>query len=342
MAVLRCTAGEFASIMGEKIGYKSGLALTRAQFQEILIEKSEAVDYFAFPDDHLIRIRSEEFDEAYCIVLYSLGAAPTPSARSYWDIASPHKYKKMPGGLEVWQGVTDLFYSIMPLEIARVAETGQKLLDPTEFMTRACDEFGRLGLDIAIDYLLGVDNYLVFDPWSSLRRIEWRESRDLDDLFQSEKLRAEYGKFFDQRFINYLHKNFNRIDSIHWRQFEGLTAEYFDRLGYTVELGPGRNDDGVDIRLWDKDSNTGGPPLVLVQCKRQKSKIEKVVIKALWADVLAEKAESGLIVTTSSLSPGSQDTLRARGYTIEQAQRDTLQQWLQQLRTPGAGIFLGE
>src|SRR5262249_49455769 len=143
------------------------------------------------------------------------------------------------------------------------------------------------------------DNYLVFDPWSSLRRIEWREIRDLDDLFQSEKLRAEYGKFFDQRFVNYLHKNFNRIDSIHWRQFEGLAAEYFDRLGYTVELGPGRNDEGVDIRLWDKDSNTGGPPLVLVQCKRQKSKIEKVVIKALWADVLAEKAESGLIVTTS-------------------------------------------
>jgi hypothetical protein len=72
--------------MGEKIGYKSGLALTRDQFQEILTEKSEAADYFTFPDDHLIRIRSEEFDEAYCIVLYSLGAAPTPSARSYWDI----------------------------------------------------------------------------------------------------------------------------------------------------------------------------------------------------------------------------------------------------------------
>jgi restriction system protein len=122
----------------------------------------------------------------------------------------------------------------MSLEITRTAEAGKKLLDPTEFMTRACDEFGRLGLDIAIDYLQGFNNFLIFDPWSSLRRVEWREIRDLDDLFRSKKLKAEYGKFFDQRFIDYLHKNFNRIDSIHWRQFEGLTAEYFDRLGYRV------------------------------------------------------------------------------------------------------------
>lgn len=330
--------------MGEKIGYKSGLALTREQLQEILTEKSEVAEYFTFSDDHLIRIRSEEFNEVYYIVLHSLGAEPTPSVRYYWNIVLVpyHKYKKMPGGLEAWEGVAGLFSSIMPLEITRASETGKKLLDPTEFMTRVHDGFGRLGLDIAIEFLQGFNNYLDFDPWSSLRRVEWREIRDLNDLFQSEKLRAENGKFFDQRFINYLHKNFDRIDNIHWRQFEGLTAEYFDRLGYTVELGPGRNDEGVDIRLWDKDSNTGGPPLVLVQCKRQKSKIEKVVIKALWADVLAEKAESGLIVTTSSLSPGSQDTLRARGYAIEQAQRGTLQQWLQQLRTPGAGIFLGE
>jgi restriction system protein len=328
--------------MGEKIGYKSGLALTREQLQEILIEESEAADYLTFPDDHPIAIRTEEFEEAYSIILYRLGAAPTPSVRAYWDIASHHKYKKIKGGLEVWKGVVDLFNSIIPLEITRAAETDNKLIDPTEFMTAACNEFGKLGLDIAVEILQKFDNYLVFNPWSSLRRIEWREIRDLDDLFQSEKLKAEYGKFFDQRFINYLYKNFNCIDSIHWRQFEGLSAEYFDRLGYTVELGPGRNDEGVDIRLWDKDSNTGGPPLVLVQCKRQKSKIEKVVIKALWADVLAEKAESGLIVTTSSLSPGSQDTLRARGYAIEQAQRDTLRQWLQQLQTPGTGIFLGE
>jgi hypothetical protein len=43
--------------MGEKIGYKSGLALTREQLQEIL-EESEAADYLTFPDDHPIGIRT--------------------------------------------------------------------------------------------------------------------------------------------------------------------------------------------------------------------------------------------------------------------------------------------
>jgi restriction system protein len=80
---------------------------------------------------------------------------------------------------------------------------------------------------------------------------------------------------------------------------------------------------------------------MLVQCKRQKAKIEKVVVKALWADVVAEGAESGLIVTTSSLSPGSANICKARAYPIEQANRETLKTWIQQMKTPGEGVFLG-
>ncbi len=254
-------AGEFISVMGETVGYKSGLALSRDQFSELLNEQSDVTQYFTLPDNQLFRIRSEVFAEVYYFILDSLGVTPT---------------------------------------------------------------------------------HLEFSQLLGLRRTEWKEIRDLDDLFKSEQIKAEHGRFFDRRFIDYLRVNFNRIDDIHWRQFEALTAEYFDQLGYVVELGPGRNDEGVDVRLWDKNSNSGGPPLILVQCKRQKAKIEKVVVKALWADILAENAESGLIVTTSSLSPGSGRTLRARGYPIHQADRKTLQRWLEELRSPGAGVFLGE
>ena len=48
------------------------------------------------------------------------------------------------------------------------------------------------------------------------------------------------------------------------------------------------------------------------QCKRQKEKVGKVVVKALWADVQHEKASPGLIVTTSRLSPGAKEVCAAR------------------------------
>jgi restriction system protein len=79
---------------------------------------------------------------------------------------------------------------------------------------------------------------------------------------------------------------------------------------------------------------------VIVQCKRQKAKIEKVVIKALYADVVAEKAKSGMIVTTSRLSAGAEATRTARNYPLQVADRDTLKAWLSKLRVPGAGIVM--
>jgi restriction system protein len=79
-------------------------------------------------------------------------------------------------------------------------------------------------------------------------------------------------------------------------------------------------------------------PHILVQCKRQKAKVEKVVVKGLHADVSYESADYGLIVTTSELSPGARATIEARGYPIQEVDRSGLEKWLQTLRTPGTGI----
>ncbi len=89
----------------------------------------------------------------------------------------------------------------------------------------------------------------------------------------------------------YLSNNHDRIGEMHWRQFEKLTAEFYDRDGYKVELGPGSDDDGVDVRVWKPDASPSESPLCIVQCKRQKDKIEKVVVKGLHADIQFEQAE---------------------------------------------------
>ena len=109
-------------------------------------------------------------------------------------------------------------------------------------------------------------------PYSAARSVNWADTRDLDELFRSERPRGPHGDYFDQRFVNFLAANFESIDKINWRQFEGLAGEYFARAGFAVELGPGRGDGGVDIRLWPSEvSAHGTPAAVLVQCKRQKA-----------------------------------------------------------------------
>ena len=73
--------------------------------------------------------------------------------------------------------------------------------------------------------------------------------------------------------------------------------------------------------------------MILVQCKRQKAKIDKVVLKSVFADVLEERADTGLIVTTSTLSPGAETTRTARNYPVEAADRSTIRKWIGKLRS---------
>jgi restriction system protein len=151
-----------------------------------------------------------------------------------------------------------------------------------------------------------------------------------------------YGTFFDQRYINYLAANSDRLSDMNWRKFEGLTAEYFERRGYVVQIGKGRNDGGIDVRVWSPQSDPGAPPVQLIQCKRTKAKIDKVLIKSLWADVVNENASGGIIVTTSSFSPGAREICKVRKYPVREMNREHVIQWLSQLRKVGRGVFMGE
>jgi restriction system protein len=113
-------------------------------------------------------------------------------------------------------------------------------------------------------------------------------------------------------------------------------------VGCHVEIGEGRNDEGIDGRVWPSKEDRSQPPLVLVQCKRQQDKVSKVVVKALYADVVAEGAKAGIIVTTNALSPGARRVCTARSYPVGEADRETLRKWLAAMRTPGTGVFCGE
>lgn len=323
--------------LSETVGYKSGLALSKAEMRDHLPSHTDVLDG---QDDDGLGIRSEVFAEMVARLLYEVGNIPSP------DLMLPgltlySKYKEDPEKLDQLEHIIKLYAEISP-DIHWVHETTGEPVDLDPFMKLVVRRIGGgEAILMALEYIESLQYAAHIDPWSQIRSVDWVETKELADLFESESLDTQYGKFFDQRFIDYLHQNFPAVDQMNWRQFEGLAAEFFEREGFYVEIGPGRNDDGVDARVWPKEEDANLPPTILVQCKRQKAKVEKVVVKALWADIIAEKAESGLIVTTSSLAPGAKRISVARAYPIGEASRDAVRKWVERMRSPQAGVFLG-
>ena len=235
-------------------------------------------------------------------------------------------------------GMLDIFSKTWKQLLEETKASNSKSIDPTPFVLKCFERYGAIGAKMALEQVEVIHLATTLNPHSIGRAVEWESSLNLSKLFEGTIEKPECGKFIDQRFINYLGKNPNKLGDIHWRKFEELTAEFFEREGYKVALGTGGNDDGVDIRIWNQNSAPTKQPLYLVQCKRQKAKIEKVIVKGLHADVQHEGAKYGVVVTTSELSPGARNTIKARGYLIQEVNRNGLTQWLIKLRVSGTGI----
>ena len=176
-------------------------------------------------------------------------------------------------------------------------------------MREAHDKYGKLGLDSIMKLIHGYAELMNHSPHSAMRFHQWDDIINIEDLFEQYRPVVSKGTFLDQRFLDYLSVNVEKLGKIHWRKFEELTAECFSKFDYSVELGPGSNDDGVDVRVWNDDQR--GAPKYIIQCKRVKLKIDKVTIKGLYADVLHEGSELGLLVTSSEFSVGARKTISA-------------------------------
>lgn len=329
------TARVLTDSLTETAGYKAGLALSFSDLLD-LFSQSKYVDKIRDAETYSIRIRSDEYDEIFYHLLYKIGFTETQFNGDITGAYRHHKYAKL-GKSDEYLAVMKIIIEEWQLEMQSALKEGRRGLDPTKMMRRAYETHGKFGLDAAVEHIEVINRAQAMSPYTSTRYTEWNEPLPLDELFTGNKKTPEIGKFIDQRFIDYLSANQEKISQMHWRKFEELTAEYYTRQGYKVDLGPGSGDDGVDVRVWN-DTDPENTPLCIVQCKRQKDKIEKVIIKGLAADVEYEKAEYGVIVTTSELSPGARTVISTRGYPIEEVNRLKLQEWLKKLRTSGTGL----
>ena len=330
MGTIKCTRDEVFETLSECVGYKSGLILSNEQ---IVLHLGEWTSLLEGDRNEIIRIRSEEYEEMTMQILYKIGSISNPRLLPP-PIALYHEHKDDAKLLDIAMQVVGLLTEMYP---ALETKTTEGPVDLAPFIDEAKKRLGGKGWNIALEYYCLIEEYLHALPWAGFRRFEWQNTIQLKQLFESEQLGALYGTFMDQRYIDYLYRNDEAIEHMNWRKFEGLTCEYFERRGFRVEIGSGRNDGNIDARVWADDVSPKGPPLIIVQCKRAKEKVGKVIVKALWADIQNEGAKSGLIVTSSELAPGARKLSVVRGYPISEANRETLRKWIGSMCSPAAG-----
>lgn len=324
--------GEFNDYLAELTGYKVGLALTLEELYDHLAGEKGYADLSRQSETNGIRLHSIELEAVNYRLMYRVGFTETEYDGDHTGVWMLHKYRAA-GQLDVYEAVSTLWLAMM-----KNYQFGGGQYDPEGLVNKSYKQYGPLGAQIALEKLQVLEMAVRMSTFINIDQVIWDDRLSLDQLFRGAKVASKPGAFIDQRFIDYLSANNERIGEIHWRKFEELTAEFFGREGFKVELGPGSNDDGVDVRVWDPSLPEGTSPLCLIQCKRHKDKIDKGIIKVLNSDVEWQRAEYGVIVTTSSLSPGAKKTIEARGYPIEAVEREAVLKWLSRLRTPGTGI----
>ncbi|QOH78582.1 restriction endonuclease [Plesiomonas shigelloides] len=335
MARIWFSPGKLADHFHEIIGYKAGLASSIEQMCDLLSGTGYSDDILS-SEHYGLALRSEDYEYLYYHLLYKVGVTDTPRPRLFTQSVLFKRIIKEKG-IEYLNNIQNIYSRYYNIGVEQAVKNGQSSVDPKPMLAEVMKKYGATGARDLIDLMRFYDAHFQNSPHTSGRWQEWKDIVNLNDLFENHQPVVSHGTFLDQRFINYLSNNIAQLGEIHWRKFEELIGECFSRSGYKVELGPGTNDDGVDIRVWN--DSTQVHPEFIIQCKRYKSKIDKVTVKGLYADVLEEQATTGLLVTTSEFSPGARTTISARSYPIKEVNGEKVSEWLHALRTPGSGVI---
>ena len=131
------------------------------------------------------------------------------------------------------------------------------------------------------------------DDYLALHRWQWIQHLATQRLFD---IHSEVFEYFA--------KHPEHLARLGWRQYEEFLDAVFRNQGFQTELGPGTNDGGIDIRIYQSQSL---PQMVtVVQAKRYRSRpINLDTVAALFGNAVANKASGGILATTSRFQPAA-------------------------------------
>lgn len=113
-------------------------------------------------------------------------------------------------------------------------------------------------------------------------------------------------------------------------RFEEVIADLLHLLGYKVTLTPASRDGGKDIYAAEK--RPLGQFLYVVECKRYAPhrSVGINVVQRLYGVVQAERANAGVVVTTSRFSRNAKSFQGRVGYSLSLRDYLGVQAWLSQ------------
>ena len=91
------------------------------------------------------------------------------------------------------------------------------------------------------------------------------------------------------------------VDAMNGDQFEDFITILVERMGLKAEKTKKSHDGGIDIWAYSDHELTGGH--YIIQCKRWKPTISVDIIRDLYGAVTRERADKGILITNSKISP---------------------------------------
>jgi len=160
-----------------------------------------------------------------------------------------------------------------------------------------------------------------------------KESNSLDDSLLREDF-ALKAESITNELISFLSRHPEYLEKLQPRKFEELVADIIADMGYDVELTPASRDGGRDVLAYI--STPLGRELTIVECKRYHREniigIE-LVRQFLWVLEHEDRANRGLIATTSFFSDEAKVIERKHKWRLGLRDYNALIEWLSQYGT---------
>ena len=315
---INSSVGDLLQTLVDLIAIKAGILLDREMLVDQLrrghdLEGTEDEDpWWQSDPEGWVRIRAEGLEFEFLVAMRQLGAIEDLTTSQDLIIRRLEE-------LEIQAGMSPAErYAVL----SRAPELVMEILggaNPEAFEDLAAEVRRRFILDNALP-----------------ERRTWEDAIRLEDLYESEDIPdgITADSHFDQRFIDYLAANPGELENIHWRQFEYLCGEYFNHLGYEVEITPPRGDGGVDV-IARRHLEGVGPELIVLQAKRRAgtNTVSIDEVKAFWTTFLEAGATRAVIATTTRLEAGGREFCEARIYRMTAAERDEVREWIREMHS---------
>jgi restriction system protein len=132
----------------------------------------------------------------------------------------------------------------------------------------------------------------------------------------------------NQALLEHIRANPGQLYSLQPRRFEELVAHILRERGYEVTLTPSSKDGGFDMSAARRDDL--GSFLYLVECKRYapQHKVGVSIVRSLHGVVQQQKANAGIIVTTSFFTRGAREFQEEVPHQLQLQDYLALQKWL--------------